>query len=192
LPNHAIVRGGIAKSRMTTIKWSRLWALLAIAGALAAGPANPAWAAPATGRATADLTIRVENVLPSGGMIRLGLYDEARYPDDNSKPVESADVPAVPGETVVTLHGIAPGIYAIQTFQDVNSNNKMDTSWVGLPLEPFGFSQDATPFLSKPAFGDVKFTLAAGENVQVIHLQNSIRNSPTDKARDSIRARQRK
>jgi uncharacterized protein (DUF2141 family) len=177
---------------MTTIKWSRLWALLAIAGALAAGPANPAWAAPATGRATADLTIRVENVLPSGGMIRLGLYDEARYPDDNSKPVESADVPAVPGETVVTLHGIAPGIYAIQTFQDVNSNNKMDTSWVGLPLEPFGFSQDATPFLSKPAFGDVKFTLAAGENVQVIHLQNSIRNSPTDKARDSIRARQRK
>ncbi|HWU55860.1 MAG TPA: DUF2141 domain-containing protein [Rhizomicrobium sp.] len=140
----------------------------------------------------ADLTIRVENVLPSGGILRLGLYDEARYPDDDSKPIASADVPAIAGETVVTLHGISPGTYAIQTFQDVNANNKMDTSWVGLPLEPFGFSQDATPFLSKPSFDAVKFTLAAGENTQVIHLQNSVKNSPANKARDSIRARQRK
>jgi len=38
----------------------------------------------------------------------------------------------------------------------------------------------------------VKFNLAAGENSQVIHLQNSIRNSPANKAREAIRARQRK
>src|ERR1700749_1127975 len=69
----------------------------------------------------ADLTIRIENVLPSGGLIRLGLYDEARYPDDNSTPLASADVAAVAGETVITLHGLTPGVYAIQTFQDVNS-----------------------------------------------------------------------
>jgi len=147
---------------------------------------------PAAQAHAADLTIRVENVLPSGGILRLGLYDAARYPDDNSKPVASADVSAVPGETVIALHGIAPGTYAIQTFQDVNRNDKMDTSWIGLPLEPFGFSQDAKPFLSKPSFNDVKFTLADGENGQVIHLQNATTNSPSNKARDAIRARQRK
>ena len=141
--------------------------------------------------ASATLTIHVENVLPAGGVLRLGLYDAARYPDDNSKPIASADVPATPGETVITLHGIAPGVYAIQTFQDVNANDKMDTSWLGLPLEPFGFSQDVTPFLSKPSFDEVKFTLAAGENSLVLHLQNSIKNSPANKARDAIRARQR-
>ena len=149
----------------------------------------PAW--PMTA-AAAELTIRVDNVLPAGGIIRLGLYDAARYPDDNSKPVASADVTAVAGETVITLHAIPPGTYAIQTFQDVNANDKMDTSWLGLPLEPFGFSQDAKPFLSKPSFDEVKFTLAAGDNSQVIHLQNSVKDSPTNKARDSIRARQRK
>jgi uncharacterized protein (DUF2141 family) len=148
----------------------------------------PVW----TAAWAADLTIRVENVLPAGGVLRLGLYDAALYPDDDSKPIASADVPAIGGETVVTLHGIAPGVYAIQTFQDVNANNKMDTTWMGLPLEPFGFSQDAKPFLSKPAFDDVKFTLTAGENTQVIHLQNSIQDSAANKARDAIRARQRK
>jgi uncharacterized protein (DUF2141 family) len=163
------------------MKWSRFWVLLGIAGTLSAAQA-----------AAADLTIRVENVLPAGGVLRLGLYNAALYPDDDSKPIASADVPAIGGETVVTLHGIAPGIYAIEAFQDVNANNKMDTSWVGLPLEPFGFSQDAKPFLSKPAFDEVKFALAAGENIQVIHLQNSIRDSAANKARDAIRARQRK
>ncbi len=165
--------------------WSKFWIFFFMA-ALPAGPALPA-----TPAATANLTIHVRNVLPSGGILRLGLYDAARYPDDDSKPIAAADVPAVAGETVVTLHAIPPGVYAIQTFQDVNANDKMDTSWVGLPLEPFGFSQDATPFLSKPVFDDVKFTLAAGENIQVIHLQNSVKNSPANKARDSIRARQR-
>jgi hypothetical protein len=36
----------------------------------------------------------------------------------------------------------------------------------------------------------VKFTLVAGDNSQTLHLQNSSRNSPADKARDTIRARQ--
>jgi uncharacterized protein (DUF2141 family) len=169
------------------MKWSAFWIFFSVAGALLA---RPAW--PATPTAAANLIIRVENVLPAGGVLRLGLYDAARYPDDDSKPIASADIPATGGETVVTLHGITPGVYAIQTFQDVNANDKMDTSWLGLPLEPFGFSQDVTPFLSKPSFDEVKFTLVAGENSQVIHLQNSIKNSPANKARDAIRARQRK
>jgi uncharacterized protein (DUF2141 family) len=169
---------------VSVMKRSKFWIFFSMAGALLAGPAWPV--------AAADLTIRVENVLRAGGIIRLGLYDAARYPDDDSKPIASADVPAVAGETVVTLHAIPPGTYAIQTFQDVNANDKMDTSWVGLPLEPFGFSQDAKPFLSKPSFDEVKFALAAGENSQVIHLQNSVKDSPANRARDSIRARQRK
>jgi uncharacterized protein (DUF2141 family) len=88
--------------------------------------------------------------------------------------VASADVKAEMGETVITLSNIPPGIYAIETFQDINSNHKMDTSWFGFPLEPFGFSRDARPHLSKPRFSAVKFDLVAGMNVQTLHLQNSI------------------
>jgi uncharacterized protein (DUF2141 family) len=133
------------------------------------GLATPAWAdEPAT------LVIHVENISPKGGMLRLGLYDEAGYPDDDSMPVASADVPAQLGETVVTLTDVRPGTYAIEVFQDVNSNHKMDTTWLGIPLEPFGFSRDAHPRLSKPHFGKVKFALVPGANVQTLHLQNSI------------------
>jgi uncharacterized protein (DUF2141 family) len=130
----------------------------------------PASAAPGT----ASLEIHVRNVSPKGGIMRLGLYDAAGYPEDKA-PVASADVPAVGGETVITLKNLAPGTYAIEAYQDVNSNDRMDTSWIGLPLEPYGFSRDASPILSKPGFDRVKFTLAPGRNTQVLHLQNSDR-----------------
>ncbi len=133
--------------------------------------AAPACAQPPGG---ATLVIHVREVSPKGGTLRLGLYDEARYPDDESTPVASADVRAEKGETVITLNDIPPGIYAIETYQDINSNNKMDTSWFGLPLEPFGFSRDARPRFSKPPFAQVKFEVTAGANVQTIHLQDGL------------------
>ena len=122
----------------------------------------------------ATLVIHIQDVSPKGGTLRLGLYDEARYPDDDATPVASADVRAEMGETVITLNNVPPGTYAIETFQDINSNNKMDTSWIGLPQEPFGFSRDAQPHFSKPGFAKVKFDVAHGMNVQVLHLQNSV------------------
>jgi uncharacterized protein (DUF2141 family) len=121
----------------------------------------------------ATLIIHIENV-GRGGMVRLGLYDRAGYPDDHSKPIASADVVAVEGETVVTLHDVQPGTYAIETYQDVNDNDRMDTTWLGLPLEPYGFSRDAHPVLSKPPFSKVKFALLAGEHNQTLHLQSGV------------------
>lgn len=122
----------------------------------------------------ATLVIHVHNLSPKGGVLRLGLYDQARYPDDDAAPNASADVRAQEGDNVITLTNLAPGTYAIQAFQDINANNKMDTSWLGLPLEPFGFSRDAQPRLAKPRFAAVKFDVAPGLNEQSLHLQNSV------------------
>ncbi len=151
-------------------------AALALVGWMLLAAGAPAWAQePARARdGGATLVIHVQDVSPKGGILRLGLYDEARYPDDDATPVASADVRAEMGETVITLNNVPPGIYAIETFQDVNSNHKMDTSWLGLPQEPFGFSRDAQPHLAKPSFGRVKFEVTQGLNVQTLHLQNSI------------------
>jgi uncharacterized protein (DUF2141 family) len=167
------------------MRWTTLGFLLLASFSNLATNAIAATVLPST-----TLTIRVENVVP-GGVLRLGLYDEARYPDNDSTPIASADTNAVEGQTIIIIHGVPPGTYAVQTFQDVNANGKMDTSWVGLPLEPFGFSQDAVPFLSKPSFDEVKFNLVAGDNYLTIHLQNAGRSLPGDKARDTLRTRQR-
>jgi uncharacterized protein (DUF2141 family) len=151
--------------------FSLFWTSVALTGLLlAAGLVTPVRAQ----EPAATVVIHIQNVSPQGGILRLGLYDEARYPDDDSTPVASADVKAEQGDNVITLTNIPPGVYAIETFQDINANNKMDTSWFGFPLEPFGFSHDAQPHLSKPRFSAVKFEVVPGLNVQTLHLQNSI------------------
>jgi|ERR1051326_1552381 uncharacterized protein (DUF2141 family) len=133
-----------------------------------------ALASPAVAQETASLTIRVENVEPAGGVVRLGLYDESQYRLDRGAPAASADVAATPGETTIVLKDLKPGTYAIEAFQDLNANGKMDFTWVGLPEEPFGFSRDARPRFSKPDFARVVFTVAPGANAQTIALQRGI------------------
>ena len=110
------------------------------------------------------LTVTIENIDPKGGELRVALYDEA-------VPIFDSVVPAVAPQTVVTMSDVKPGVYGIKMFQDVNRNGKFDQNFIGLPLERYGFSRDARPFLSEPGFDRTKFTIHDGENAITIHLQ---------------------
>lgn len=139
-----------------------------IAVALALLALAPAVQAQGGGR----LSITVEGLVAGGGVLRLGLYDRKGYAAD-SNPVKFADVPVKLPVTVVTFTDIPPGDYAVMTYQDVNSNDKTDSNFLGIPTEPYGFSRNARPFLSKPGFDDAKFAVSAGENSQTLRLQNT-------------------
>jgi len=119
----------------------------------------------------ATLIVKVEKVSPRGGDLRVALYTRDSYPLDNADPVTDSVVPAKPGETIVTLSGIKPGEYAVKLFQDFNRNGRFDMSWLGLPLEKYGFSNDARPTFSEPPFDATKFELRPGTNTITIHLQ---------------------
>jgi len=73
---------------------------------------------------TATLTIKIERVSKNRGNIRIALYDGANWGGTSGKPAAGAVVPAIPGETVVTLNNLKPGIYAIKTFQDENKKRE--------------------------------------------------------------------
>jgi uncharacterized protein (DUF2141 family) len=126
---------------------------------------------PASAAPLATLIVKVEKVSPRGGDLRVALYTRESYPLDNADPVTGSVVPAKPGETVVTLSDIKPGVYAVKLFQDFNRNGRFDMSWLGLPLEKYGFSNDARPTFSEPPFDATKFELRPGTNTITIHLQ---------------------
>src|SRR5512146_3528682 len=53
---------------------------------------------------------------------------------------------------------VPPGRYAMAVIHDENMNGKLDTNWLGLPTEGYGFSNDAKAVLSAPSFADASFT----------------------------------
>ena len=145
-------------------------ALILAAAVLAAAPQTLAAQSPDSDSAT--LTVTVTHVSPKGGVISLALFTAANY-DDDDHPTLSRDVPADPAGTTIVLDGLKPGVYAIKMMQDINRNGKFDTSWLGLPLEPYGFSNNATPFLSAPSFDRTRFTVVPGANAITIRLSGT-------------------
>jgi uncharacterized protein (DUF2141 family) len=52
---------------------------------------------------------------------------------------------------------IPPGTYALAVIHDENSNGKLDTNWLGIPTEGYGFSNDAKGSLGAPSFSAASF-----------------------------------
>jgi uncharacterized protein (DUF2141 family) len=69
------------------------------------------------------------------------------------------------------MKDLIPGVYGIKSFQDVNKNGEFDQDFIGLPMERYGFSRDAKPFLSAPGFDRIKFTVPDGASEITFHLQ---------------------
>jgi uncharacterized protein (DUF2141 family) len=130
--------------------------------------------APAVARTTnAVLTVKVDHIAPRGGNLRLAIYDEKSFGDDDAAPVIDRVVSATPSVQTVVFPGVSPGTYAVKMFQDVNRNEKFDLNWLGLPSERYGFSNNAKPDwirLSPPDFEAAKVTLKPGANWTEIWL----------------------
>jgi uncharacterized protein (DUF2141 family) len=62
----------------------------------------------------------------------------------------------------VVFSNVNPGRYAAIAFPDENSNGKLDRNFLGLPTEPYGFSNNAQGFLGPPTFGAAAIALVGG------------------------------
>jgi uncharacterized protein (DUF2141 family) len=52
---------------------------------------------------------------------------------------------------------IQPGTYALAVIHDENMDGKLDTNWLGVPKEGYGFSNDAKAMLGAPSFSAASF-----------------------------------
>lgn len=59
------------------------------------------------------------------------------------------------------------GTYGISVLDDENNNGEMDTNFMGIPKEGFGFSDYYHTALRKPVFEDFKFTIKEEDTVRI-------------------------
>ena len=83
--------------------------------------------------------------------------------------------------TVVVLHGLPPGQYAVQTFHDENGNKKVDRNFIGLPKEGVGFSNDAPIRMGPPKWADAMFTFNGAEQTIQLKTRYFLGQSGPDK-----------
>lgn len=116
------------------------------------------------------LTITVKNITEHVGTLKIGVYDEESY---MKTTLAAAEVQANKDEVTVTVNLPRAGKYAVAVFQDKNGNNKLDSNFLGIPNEPFGFSNLKSFPMGSPKFKTAAFDVEKDQKI-IVPLFDSI------------------
>lgn len=123
-------------------------------------------AAPAS---AGELRATIRNVKPEQGRVMVGVYDTADGYAKSRRFVGQM-LPAAGPEVTAVFAGLPAGRYAIAVYQDLNGNESLDRSILGMPTEPYGFSRDAIVRFGPPDFDAVALEIGDGPAATVITL----------------------
>lgn len=114
-----------------------------------------------------DLTVFLSGIEPNRGQIVVSVYNNQ---DDFlliGKEYRTRIIKATTSEELLVFKDIPKGVYAVTTYQDRNSDGKMTKSFIGIPKEVFGFSNNYHPILSAPHFDDCYFKFDGDTTIKI-------------------------
>jgi uncharacterized protein (DUF2141 family) len=138
----------------------RRFALLALACSSAvaiAALAEP----PAAGSGVGVLTVVPVGLEENQGSVMISLVNSEAAFGDDEKPFRSAIVPVEDKRARGVFEEVPHGDYAVKVFHDENDNQKLDTNFVGMPKEMFGFSNNALGRFGPPSYDQARFRFDA-------------------------------
>ncbi len=118
-----------------------------------------------------SLTVAFDGVSRREGVVLIAVFDTRAAYDANTNPVRTFELPASGGNFSVTIAGLKPGLYAVKSFHDRDANGKMNFNPLGMPLEPYGFSNNARAPFGPPPWRRAAFEVKPGGNGQTIRLR---------------------
>ena len=130
------------------VAWWAVWAL-AYLPALAAAQAS----------ACPGMHVQVLNIRNSTGTVDCALFESPEgFPTEALRSATQVMVIKVrQTQARCDFADIPPGTYALAVFHDENMNGTLDTNWLGIPTEGYGFSNDVKASLGPPSFAAASF-----------------------------------
>lgn len=125
----------------------------------------------------AELTLIITSKTVKSGTLHVELYrvDESAkiataWGDIESIRKARADYLLPPNSSKLSFSKLEPEQICARIFLDLNDNNQLDHSFIGLPMEPVGFTNNPSLLSGQPAPEMACFDLLPGDNTQSITL----------------------
>lgn len=115
-----------------------------------------------------DLTVEVSGVANAKGTILVAVFDQKGQWLRKAKL--SQKTLAAQGRVSVTFENLPEGEYALSAIHDVNANGQLDSNAIGIPNEPYGFSNDAAGSFGPPSYDDAKISIDQNKKSITIKL----------------------
>lgn len=118
--------------------------------------------------AESKLTVSISNFSNNKGHVLVSLYNKAEgFPSNPEKAVQKRRVTVTNKQAAVEFSPLPAGTYAVAVLHDENDDQKMNTNWLGIPKEGYGFSNNAMGTLGPPSFSKASFGLETGEQKSI-------------------------
>lgn len=115
-----------------------------------------------------ELTLQVKNIQQPKGQVWIGVYNSEQNFLDKTKAIAVEGKVVDKNGTVSFKLDLPFGEYAIAVFHDINNNGVLDQTFIGIPKEPYAFSQKLKSKWRAPTYSDVKFQFnQAGQALSV-------------------------
>ncbi|TWI56526.1 uncharacterized protein (DUF2141 family) [Pseudomonas duriflava] len=119
----------------------------------------------------ADLEVNFTQLKEPTGELLVAVFDSAAHWEASRPLVASAYVPV----TATTVHhvfsSLKPGTYALSVIRDVNGNRELDTNFIGMPTEQYGYSNNPPLRMRKATFDETRFELKESGHVLQVELR---------------------
>ena len=117
--------------------------------------------------AAATLTLKVTDIRKDSGHLMITVESTADGWNGKQKEAARAPIKAVNGELVYRFENLPPGPCAVQVMHDENDNGKLDSNFLDIPSEGYGFSNNPR-VMRRATFEETRFALpAAGSEIDV-------------------------
>ena len=114
-----------------------------------------------------DLFVIVSGLRSQEGNVHIALYnDPDRFPKSDGM-ILRAEVPILEGAARHKFTGLTHKLYAVAVYHDENDNDEFDQGFLGVPLEDYAFSNNASVFLGPPSFARAAVAVPETQEIQI-------------------------
>lgn len=107
-----------------------------------------------------ELTVTITDIREARGFLMVALVNSDAAWNNQDKPVAAQKIAAAQGEVKLQFKDLQPGTYAVQVMHDENENNQLDTNFLGIPTEGYGFSNNPN-VMRKAHYDEATFDVGA-------------------------------
>jgi len=110
-----------------------------------------------------EIKITVKDLKNYNGKLIINIFDKKNkeyFPLEPDKAFKVLKFNLNAKKTQYTIDSIPFGNYAISLHHDENSDDEVNTNWIGIPNEGLGTSNNAKGFFGPPSYKDSQFELS--------------------------------
>ncbi len=119
----------------------------------------------------AKIVVTIDGLHSAKGDVYVALYSKPdEFPDGDYSDQHLKVKASVSPITVVFDH-LRPGTYAVGAYHDENANGRLDTNFIGYPVEGYALSNGIRAIISRPRFIDAAFIVPEGGAAVTLHIK---------------------